>query len=147
MKASEPLNADTFREQIREWRRVDTWRRVSFVSWSAGIALSLAIVVVEAARSGQLQGGPPKDRWLVAAVIPLVLLPFVPTFYMVWRSRRYVRLMKMTGRDVTAADANRGEWRIETFIGTFVRTKWWRFIVGGIFTLIIGYKLVRLFAG
>jgi len=55
--------------------------------------------------------------------------------------------MKMTGRDVTAADANRGEWRIETFIGTFVRTKWWRFIVGGIFTLIIGYKLVRLFAG
>ena len=143
----EELDGDTLREQIREWRRVDTWRRVSFVSWSAGIALSLAIVVVEAARSGQLQGGPPKDLWLTSAIVPLVLLPFVPTFYMVWHLRRYYQLMKVTGRALTDAEANTGDWRIETLMGAVVRTKWWRLIVAGIFTVIIGYKLVRLFTG
>ena len=143
---SEQLDGDTFREQVREARRTEFWRRLAFVSLSAGIVLTLAIVGVEAVRTSE-GGGGPWDRWLVAAIIPLLLLPAASALYWAWHIRRYLQLMKVTGRAVTPADVGTGVWRIETFMERFVATKWWRMIVIGIFTVVIGYKLVRLFTG
>ena len=127
-------------------RRAEISRRLSFFSWIATIVLTLTIVGVEAVRTSE-GGGGPWDRWLVAAIIPLVLVPVATSLYWAWHIRRYRQLMKVTGRAVTPADVGTGVWPIETFMERFVATKWWRMMVIGIFTVIIGYKLVRLFTG
>lgn len=128
-----------FQEQIKVWRRAMGALRQFLAAAALGIIAMLLWVAILAMH---LLSHP----WLVVtgwSAFALIVVPLLPMIYFAGQLRRYNQLRQITGRIVTAEQAEGQSWKIEDIIVELARSRWWRLLVAAIFTLIIGYKLWR----